>query len=121
MLFLKVNQWSLEELELYLEIGCAIAEGGQDTIVDKLVLESAQWTPEEGLELSPTLRCRLPPSRLRWRRRCDRPPGDFILFPVYLNETRATLVVEVLVSLPSHVPTHVWVQRGTAFIMQLSL
>jgi hypothetical protein len=116
----QINQWSLEELELYLDIGESTIEGCHDTIVANLVLESAQWTAQDGLELSSSLRCRLPPSRLRWRRRCDRPSADFITFPIYLNETRIHLIVEVLINLPANTPKHVWAQRGVALIMQMT-
>eukprot|EP01041_Mallomonas_annulata_P000303 gene303-544_t len=126
----QMNKWSLEELELYLEIGSGGGDGSSSsssssssTIVEGLVLEGASWRDgnDAGLSLSSELRCTLPPSRLRWCRRQDKvAAGDFCSFPVYLNELRTSLVVDVLVRLPSAVNRHVWAQRGTAFVLQAS-
>jgi hypothetical protein len=85
------------------------------------VVECAEWTADNGLETkSSSLSCRLPPSRLVWRRRADRPEAHHMTFPVYLNETRTTLVIEILILTPDHVPPYVWSQRGVCFIMQNS-
>jgi hypothetical protein len=119
------NKWSLEELELYLEIGCSQAEGVQDSIVEGLQLEGARFSPDTvttgTLELCDEIRSPLPLSRLRWRLRSDRPAGNFVSFPVYLNASRSELVVEVLLRTPAEVPTHVWAQRGVGFVMQTVL
>lgn len=115
----QVSQWSLEDLELYLEIGVEEAEGVADTIVRHLVFECAQWTEGEGILLSSSLRSRLPTSRLRWRRREDKPVGgNFMLFPVYLDASRDNLVVEVLLDIPVGVSPAVWAQRGVAIVLQ---
>ena len=118
----QANQWSLEDLELHLEIGVAASEGVADTIIRNLVFECAQWTEAEGITLSSSLRSRLPPSRLRWRRRQEAPRagGAFLALPVYLDETRSSLVVEVLVDIPAHVAPAVWTQRGVALVLQSS-
>lgn len=85
------------------------------------MLECAEWSTEKGLETkSSLLSCRLPPSRLVWRRRADRPEANYMIFPVYLNETRNALVIEILILTPDHVPSYVWSQRGVCFIMQNS-
>ena len=127
----QVNKWSLEELELYLEIGPnAGARNDQIgyTTIEGLVLESAKWSPSkdskssaENLELSSDLRCMLPPSRLRWCRRADRPQGDYLPFPIYRNDSRTSLIAEVLVCLPMTLPKYVWAQRGTGFLLQAML
>ena len=114
----QVNKWSLEELELYLEIGIGDAEGVADTVVRNLVFECAQWSESDGITLSASLRSRLPISRLRWCRRTDSPPGNFITFPVYLDTTRANLVVEVLVEVSANVPPEIWAQRSVAIVLQ---
>jgi hypothetical protein len=113
--------WSLEELELYLEVGLG-AEGPQDVTVRGLVLEGARWS-EEQLEVCEALRTPLPDSRLRWRRRVDRPQGYFTSLPVYLDGQRGVLVGEVLTASPSQevVPRHVWVERCVGVVLQPSL
>lgn len=115
------NHWSLEELELYLEIGENEVHGSEGSVVEGLFLECADWTPERGLETkTSSASCRLPPSRLMWRRRSDRPSGNYLTFPIYLSETRTSLVVEILLLTPDHIPSYVWSQRGVCFIMQTS-
>lgn len=117
----QMNHWSLEDLELYLEIGKEDAESVADTIIRHLVFECAQWSEIDGILLSSSLRSRLPTSRLRWRRREDKPQsqtGQFMLFPVYLDETRANLVVEVFIEIPQGVDPAVWAQRGVAIVLQ---
>ena len=42
----QTNGWSLEELELFLEIGIDKEEGTMDTVIDGVVLESAQWSSD---------------------------------------------------------------------------
>jgi hypothetical protein len=106
-------------LELYLEIGCAQVEGVQDSVIEGLQLEGAQWTAEsQSLQLTDEVRSPLPPSRLRWRLRGDRPAGHFASFPIYLNSSRSELVVEVLLRTPQGIPATVWAQRGVGFVMQ---
>jgi dynein heavy chain 1 len=114
----QMKQWSLEELELYLDIGVNSAEGIEDTIVRNMILECAQWSEADGITLSSSLRSRLPTSRLRWRRREDKPSRNLMTFPVYLDETRANLVVEVLIEIPDGVAPVVWSQRGVAIVLQ---
>mmetsp|Transcript_18914 Transcript_18914/g.35259 ORF Transcript_18914/g.35259 Transcript_18914/m.35259 type:complete len:887 (+) Transcript_18914:2-2662(+) len=113
------KQWSLEELELYMDIGADKAVGVEDTIVRSMMFECAQWSEANGITLSSSLRSRLPTSRLRWRLRKDRPSScRFMTFPVYLDETRANLVVEVLIEIPADVEPVVWSQRGVAIVLQ---
>jgi hypothetical protein len=118
-------KWSLEELELYLEIGIDKVEGIQDVIVEGLFLEGANWIQNplstSPLQLCEELRSPLPLSRLRWRLRQSRPEGAFVAFPLYLNSSRSELVVEVLLRVPNEVPVCTWAQRGVAFILQAPL
>jgi hypothetical protein len=116
----QANKWSLEELELSLEIGETKCEGVHDTIVEGLTLEGASWT-QSSFVLTSDLRCRLPPSRLRWCLRHSQQEKRGMYFPIYLNESRSSVVVEVLVKPPAHIPEHVWSQRGVGFILQVVL
>lgn len=117
----QATNWSLEELELYLEIGEDKINGVQDYIIEGLVLECAEWSKENGLGTkASSLRCRLPPSLLRWRRKCDRPSSNYKTFPIYLSDARTSLIVEVLLLTPDNIPSNVWSQRGVCFIMQNS-
>jgi dynein heavy chain 1 len=131
----QARQWSLEELEACLDVGCADAgSGGTGAVVRGLVLEGARWAAGTGtggggsgggggggLALCDALRTPLPPSRLRWQRRADRPPGvHYVAVPAYLSAARAVLVTEVLMVAPppTDVPAHVWAQRGVGIVLQ---
>ena len=109
----------MEELELSLDIGVTQSTGVQDTIVDGLTLEGATWV-DGVFALSSELRCRLPPSRLRWLLRPSQQSKDIFYFPMYLNESRSSVVAEVLVKPPAHIPKHVWCQRGVGIILQVT-
>jgi len=117
------REWSLEDLELQLDIGQTACEGPQDTVVEGLVLEGAAWGSDgpgaAALQLSDALSCPLPPSRLRWRQRTGAAAGDSLRLPLYLNEARGVLVAEVLLSTANApaVAPHVWAQRGVAVIL----
>lgn len=100
-------------------MGETTCDGVQDTIVKNLTLEGASWV-NGSLMLSSELRCQLPATRLRWGLKKSEPgkDDDRILFPLYLNELRASVVAEVFVTPPRDIPTEVWAQRGVGFIMQ---
>ena len=115
----------MEDLELYLEVGCDEVEGMHDAIVEGLVLEGARWeadpsVSQSNLQLCEDLRSSLPASRLRWRQKQDRPKWTCLSFPLYLNSSRSELVAEVLLRTPDDesVPICTWARRGVAFIMQ---
>lgn len=112
-----IKKWSLEELELFLEIEKTDIESEQDTIIEEFVLEGAKWT-NGGIKLSDELRCKLPPSRLTWRRKSQRPSGNYTQFPVYLNEARSSLVAVVLVETPNDIAAYQWATRSVSFVMQ---
>lgn len=120
----QANKWSLEDLELSLDIGVSTCEGVQDTVVEGLTLEGVSWR-DGALALSAELRSKLPPSRLRWNLKSKRTSSsesdNFIIFPMYLNESRQSVVAEVLLKPPSYLPQQVWSQRGVAFSVQSSL
>jgi dynein heavy chain 1 len=120
----QTNKWSLEDLELSLDIGVSACDGVQDTVVEGLTLEGVSWR-DGAFALSAELRSKLPPSRLRWSLRSKRtsaPDADkYVLFPMYLNESRQSVVAEVLLKPPSYLPQQVWSQRGVAFSVQSSL
>lgn len=50
----QANKWSLEELELYLDVGSTAIESAQDTIVQGLALEGAAWDGVGSIKLSGT-------------------------------------------------------------------
>ena len=117
----QVNKWSLEDLELYLEVGCDNAEGVQDVIVEGLLLEGAKCALSSStLQLCEDLRTNLPPSRLRWRLKTDKPSWSCTAFPMYLNSSRTEMVTEVLLRTEDNakLPPSCWAQRGVAFVMQ---
>ena len=120
-------KWSLEDVELYLEVGCDKIEGMQDVIVEGLIAEGAKWaidpsssSSSSSLQLCEELRSSMPPSRLRWRLRQDKLKWSCVTFPLYLNSSRTELVAEVLLrtSDNDNVAISTWARRGVAFIMQ---
>lgn len=114
----QVNKWSLEELELYLDIGCDTIDSVQDTIIEGLVLQGAKWDNSK-IILSDDLKCHLPLSRLRWKLRNNIMDKNYVQFPIYLNDARSNLLVEVFVLIPKdEILTHIWSQRGVSFVMQ---
>eukprot|EP01038_Epipyxis_sp_PR26KG_P004455 gene4455-6300_t len=116
----QVNKWSLEDLELFLEIGVNTAESAQDYVVMGLTMEGAKFS-NNTLLLSDESTYRLPESRLKWRLKQERPKNvSFLSFPIYLNETRKPLVSKVLIETPTTLPKEVWSQRGVALILQSS-
>ncbi len=132
---LQANEWSLEDLELYLDIGAAAASSGgeasshhapsagQDSIVAGLMLEGARYVAGDGVQLSDQLRSKLPDSHLRWRLKTDAAARatsatTYVELPLYLNSSRTSLLADVLLAVPSSVPRHVWAQRGVGIIMQ---
>ena len=89
--------------------------------MEGLLLEGAQFS-NNSIQLSDQLKCKLPLSQLKWRLKTSRSAGDnVVLFPLYLNDSRTSLVAEVLLSVPKGVPAHVWAQRGVAIVMQATL
>ena len=120
-------KWSLEDVELYLEVGYDKIEGMQDVIVEGLIAEGAKWaidpsssSSSSSLQLCEELRSSMPPSRLRWSLKQDKSKWSCVTFPLYLNSSRTELIAEVLVmtSDNDNVPISSWAQRGVAFIMQ---
>lgn len=93
----------------------------QDVIVEGLLLEGARCAPSSStLQLCEDLRTNLPPSRLRWRLKTDKPSWCCTAFPMYLNSSRSELVTEVLLRTEENakLPPSSWAQRGVAFVMQ---
>ena len=135
-------KWSLEDLDLHLDIGQTAPDSEACVLVEGLVLEGgAQWaaspstgTGTEGgvggvLSLSEVLQCPLPPSRLRWVPRGSTPApapasaSRLLKLPMYLTEARAVLVADVWVNLSPTVSSSssgsawVWAQRGVCIVL----
>lgn len=104
-------------MELTIDIGESACSGVQDTIVKGLMLEGAGWS-RGSLVLSAELRCALPSTRLRWGLKDAGGVDDRIIFPLYLNELRSSVIAEVYVTPPRELPREVWSQRGVGFVMQ---
>jgi hypothetical protein len=123
----QVNQWSLEDLELSLEIDHDHHDAKNNNIgiiIEGLVLEGASYNGKsQSIELSESLRCRLPLSRLCWRRKQNN-DDKRLVFPLYLNDSRRVLVSNIYLDHTKNfsnldiIPKYIWSQRGVAFIMQ---
>ena len=113
-------------MELCLEVDKAVAETAAETVVNGLSLEGAVYANGR-LSLTEDLRHALPPSRFVWRPRPASLPaasgGDSrLVLPLYRDQTRSSLVAEVLVyprdSGAAAVAANVWAQRGVAVVMR---
>lgn len=86
------NEWSVEELELFLDIE---GEQGSDSegVLGLRLGGGGEWR-EGRLLLSDRLSCALPPSRLRWRPRADSSTAaaGCIALPLYSGEARQAVV-----------------------------
>ena len=115
------NSWSLEELEMRVEI----PQEGQGGEVDKatfvitgLVLDCAAWEQGAGLSLTDEIQQSLPPTHFKWVRRDPATAGDkkgkegSVTLPVYLNSSRAEVLFQVDLDAAAGVPAFVWPQRG---------
>lgn len=141
---LQANQWSLEDVELTLEIAQdGTVKDVNDAIVEGVMLEGAHWNTERrSLELSETLRSRLPPCILRWTLKSERltaegtadaaastaasvaagvAHAEYLHLPLYLTEQRTALITEVLLCVQTTLSRDVWAQRGAAVVLQSSI
>lgn len=115
----QANRWSLENLELILNI----LEGTQQTtsidatsfIVEGITLHSANWT-QKHLELTNAMTCTLPSIKFSWRPKEENVAEDanLISLPIYLNDTRSEFLVSVNLKSTPEVSKSVWFQRGIA-------
>jgi dynein heavy chain 1, cytosolic len=112
------NHWSLEELALRLEVATSEQPERDTFLLSGLRLEGAAWT-DGRVRPSDAVVTRLPTLRLRWvHHRGGAAPLDAgsLLFPVYLNWSRADVLFTVHV--PVHDLTeHAVAQRAIAFVV----
>ena len=117
----QVNKWSLEDLELYLDINGdhLHSKSSHDTMVEGLILQGASWNEnQKQIVFSDELRHTLPLSSLKWRLKTSKPSASTTTIPIYINENRKQLISQVIVSTQSGILTHQWAQRSVAFILQ---
>lgn len=114
------NKWSLEDLELYLDVTGSLLPGlPQDVTVAGLTVQGASWVNDSHLAFSDDLRHALPACKIKWRPRGMQPKAAAVTaIPVYVNESRKTLVSQVLMSTLAGVSASLWAQRGVAIILQ---
>lgn len=121
---MQLNQWSLEDLELYLDIdGDKLHESRSfDTTVHGLVLQGAAWAQgEQRLVFSDDLRFSVPVSKLKWRLKSHtetQSNAHATSIPMYINENRKQLVSQVFVSTSAEIAGVHWAQRSVAFVLQ---
>lgn len=122
----QVHGWSLEELELVLDINCTTSRAPTDALVEGLCLEGAEYSGNGSLVLSELLSCLLPPSRLSWHKSTSTGSGGTtsLVLPLYRDQTRMTLVCNLVISNPySNKSTggdlsESWTQRSVAVVMK---
>ena len=100
-----MNKWSVEDLELYLDIGrgSGARVSGQENVQGLRLQGGAEWTADRGLCLADTLACPLPPSGLCWRPRAATTAAESCLeLPLYVSDARQAVVATCLVTLPAN-------------------
>ena len=128
----QANGWSLEDLQLFLDIDSQPLVGQDDVklssvSVDAIFIESFSWCRDENRISYATseLRERIPKSVLRWQHidKSNLSPAPALYFPLYLNDSRSFKVSEVFVDgkFCEGSSSFVLAQRGVAFILQLTL
>ncbi len=121
---LQENKWSLEDLELYLDVGGDVLMPGiaQDALVHGLLVQGAAWLPDkQRLVFSDDLHSSLPPCKLKWRPRgtsVKAATSSLTLLPVYSGESRKSLVTQVLVATVEGKTAQQWAQRSVALLLQ---
>jgi Dynein heavy chain C-terminal domain len=123
---LQINGWSLDDLDLWLEIGHESQDGqlhvsqSNGFLVEGLTLEGASWSQAGGITLTDELRCKLPVSSFTWKERskleatshCD------MSLPMYLNQGRGVVVAVLYVHVSREVLAVPWAQRGVCVLLQ---
>lgn len=113
------NNWSLEELDLIIEIGNENADDEQSFTIDHLTLEGYEWNTEDNdVFASDVLSTNLPTSSIKWVHKDQKDSiGDadkITQLPVYLNNERLNLLFSVkIVSGQSRTDLY---QRGIALV-----
>jgi len=114
------NKWSLEELDLEVEIYENEDVDDDSFLVSGMIITGANWNRQtKKLELTEELRFHLPILKFKWIRvkRSDKgveKEGE-ILAPVYLNKSRANLLFSVKLKRGS-IPKTMLYQKGLALI-----
>ena len=107
----QAHSWSLDELQLEIEIGKDLSGPEDDGFVMKgLNLESAKW--DGNMVQSPDLSHPLPNSVLRWRQG-QTGGSNHVSVPVYLNCTRSKLLFSLRID-GGLTNANMWYQRGVA-------
>lgn len=109
------HKWSLEELDLIVNIGKGEQEDDQCFIMNGLTLEGYEWSNDKNdVVPSDVLSDKLPPSTLKWIRKEQKESelSDMTKIPVYLNNERINLIFSVKIR--SDQPRNALYQRGIA-------
>ena len=113
------NNWSLENLDLYLDLDTTSTAGTKttgDVMVEGLLLEGAAWK-DGSMTLSEDLRTVLPLCQLSWKPKASS-SSEYLTLPLYRDQTRAYLIAQVLVRKPKTASEYIWAQRGVAFVVK---
>lgn len=112
----QAHQWSLELLELEVEIGEDRVIDDQCFIIEGLTLVSADYR-EGALRLTEQLTTKLPPTRFRWVKKSERKQNSHeIQVPLYLNSSRQEVMTAITLNTDENLPSYIWYQRGTAVL-----
>jgi len=122
----QAHQWSVENLELEVEIltpkATLSADDSSFIVKEGLTLEGASWK-DNALSLSNEIATSLPPTKFTWKFKSpdanvpdpkSKTSTNRVQLPVYLNDTRAEFLFSVELDSPRDMKANSWYQRGVA-------
>eukprot|EP01016_Furgasonia_blochmanni_P042655 TRINITY_DN567_c0_g1_i1.p1 TRINITY_DN567_c0_g1~~TRINITY_DN567_c0_g1_i1.p1 ORF type:complete len:874 (+),score=315.79 TRINITY_DN567_c0_g1_i1:204-2825(+) len=115
------NKWSLEELDLKIEIYDGRSDLDDDSfLITGMTIEGAEWDAQTKLlKLNKDLSALLPPLVFKWikvdKDQLKVTADDELFVPVYLNKSRANLIFSVKMNCGNLQKTQLY-QRGLALI-----
>lgn len=142
----KANSWSLEDIELFLDVANdqLFSSAPYDLSITGLILQGAAFNAvTSSINFSEELHNLLPQSKLKWRlkNQITQPAGDrktksyatihghaLIQLPLYRNDNRKELITSLFmkVSVSHHhgakdvIPAYQWAQRSVAIVLETS-
>ena len=118
----QVNGWSLENLELHIEILSEANpkfEGTSSSFLARNIsLQGASWNYEsKSLDFSNDTQVKLHPCVMQWKNKEPNTTTNTVDIPVYLNDTRNQLLFSLALSSKDQNSSSVFFQRGAGMLL----
>ena len=108
------NKWALEKLQLRVTVGSSSSSNA--FLVKSILLHGAAWN--EKLVLSSRIRTMLDCVSFEWMLPNEETSAEagltHVVLPLYLNETRTSLLLSVRLNSDCDIPDSMWYQRGVS-------